>query len=622
MQHSFEHQATQFAVNAEFESFSAPKHACTRAALLDVYEFVPERVDSERYSLKCKDQDCSWYLHASSIDGTDLWQIQKSIQTHTCHGINHSGHCNIDEEFISTEILPYLRSDPKFTPKAIQNHLKDQYGVDISYHKAYRAKERVVKLINGSHEDAYNCLPKYCNEIQRSNPGSTVQLDINPTTNQFQRLFICFAASALGFAYCRPVLGIDGTHLKHKYQGTNSIVCFVQVLTVGILLAATAIDANGSLFPLAHAVVDAENHDNWLWFLQLLLTVVQSHALESLINKALVFLSDRQKGLLDAVRLVFPDCPHGYCLKHLEANFHKEFKNSRLKPFLWKAASATTQPDFDKALEDMRAIDPKAITWLLDHAKPEHWAEIYFPGHRYGHLTSNIAESLNSWLLEAREKPILAMFEQIRHQLMGWFTERRILEDKTQGLLVAKSADYLQIVTNNRARRYRSQASIPGVLYEVKSLETCRNYIVDIVQHTCTCSLWQSSGYPCGHAISILLDQKQDPQRYVKSFFTLAAYKMIYARPIFPLDLANVNGDAIHPAPTVSTSDNEASESEDSDSVLPPSTRRQPGRPPKRRIRGGLDLEGKPKRIFKCSRCGDPGHSRRTCRKGINAAAA
>src|SRR5213078_1714692 len=56
-------------------------------------------------------------------------------------------------------------------------------------------------------------------------------------------------------------------------------------LTVGILLAATAIDANGCLFPLAHAVVNAENDDNWLWFLPLLLTVVQSHALQSLLDK-------------------------------------------------------------------------------------------------------------------------------------------------------------------------------------------------------------------------------------------------------------------------------------------------------------------------------------------------
>ena len=50
--------------------------------------------------------------------------------------------------------------------------------------------------------------------------------------------------------------------------------------------------------------------------------------------------------------------------------------------------------------------------------------ELYFPGHRYVHITSNIAESLNSSLLEAREKPILRMFEHIRQHLMSWYAER------------------------------------------------------------------------------------------------------------------------------------------------------------------------------------------------------
>ena len=81
-----------------------------------------------------------------------------------------------------------------------------------------------------------------------------------------------------------------------------------------------------------------------LWFFQLLLTVIQSHALQSLIDKALVLLSDHQKGLIQDVNLVFPSCPHGYYLKHLEQNFYKEFKNPKLLPFLWKAASSTTQP--------------------------------------------------------------------------------------------------------------------------------------------------------------------------------------------------------------------------------------------------------------------------------------
>jgi len=51
---------------------------------------------------------------------------------------------------------------------------------------------------------------------------------------------------------------------------------------------------------------------------------------------------------------------------------------------------------------------------LQMNASPEHWAELFFEGPRYGHLTSNISESLNSWLLPARELPVLPILELIR----------------------------------------------------------------------------------------------------------------------------------------------------------------------------------------------------------------
>ena len=63
-----------------------------------------------------------------------------------------------------------------------------------------------------------------------------------------------------------------------------------------------------------------------------------------------------------------------------------------------------------------------------------HWATVYFPGHRYGHLTSNIAESLNSWLLQARDLPIDRMCEAIRVELMGWYVERHEFATKYEEL--------------------------------------------------------------------------------------------------------------------------------------------------------------------------------------------
>jgi hypothetical protein len=61
MQRSLEHESPQFAVHATFDSFAALKHARTCAALLDVFEFIPVKVDCERYTIKCKDPECRWY---------------------------------------------------------------------------------------------------------------------------------------------------------------------------------------------------------------------------------------------------------------------------------------------------------------------------------------------------------------------------------------------------------------------------------------------------------------------------------------------------------------------------------------------------------------------------------
>ena len=97
----------------------------------------------------------------------------------------------------------------------------------------------------------------------RNNPNSLATIESTPE-NQFKRVFICYGASAMGIGHCRPLLGLDGTHLKTRYQG--------------ILLAATGVDAHGQLFPLAWAVVDGENNDNWLWMLRLLRQVLEQSA--------------------------------------------------------------------------------------------------------------------------------------------------------------------------------------------------------------------------------------------------------------------------------------------------------------------------------------------------------
>ncbi len=62
-------------------------------------------------------------------------------------------------------------------------------------------------------------------------------------------------------------------------------------------------------------------------------------------------------------------------------------------------------------------------------------------------------------------------------------------------------------------------------MYEVQSTETLHEYIVELNNQTCSCHVWQLSGIPWGHALAVILTCREDPQIYIKPFFTLQAYR-------------------------------------------------------------------------------------------------
>ena len=298
-------------IGRDFDTAKSLKQICHDFAVQDGFEFKPKS-SKTMYTIVCKGEGCTWRLYASLIDGSSRFRIRTFNSEHTCFGINQAGNKQATTALIASKIAEKLKDQPNYRPVDIVIDIKCELGVEISYSKALRARNAALVLNNGTHEDSYKNLPRYCEDLEVADPNSKVVVE-RTAENKFQRLFLCHGACASGFGYCRPLLGLDGTHLKSKYKG--------------ILLAATATDANGQLFPLAYAIVSIENDDNWLWFLRLLHEVVEANAPAFLSpedqNHCLVFLSDRQKSLLTGIEHVFPNSPHGICMKHLEENFHK-----------------------------------------------------------------------------------------------------------------------------------------------------------------------------------------------------------------------------------------------------------------------------------------------------------
>ena len=180
------------------------------------------------------------------------------------------------------------------------------------------------------------------------------------------------------------------------------------------MLCATGIDANGEFYPIAFGVIDNKNEENRVWFLQHLCVTFQ-------VSWSTTFVYDRRKELLAAMDLVFQGVEHAFCINHLDANLKKKCSDGEFIRFVWKAASAKSVEAFNEAIECMRASDAEATEWILTSSPPQHWATAHFEGKRFGHLTPNIGDALNSWLLEARDKPIISVLEIIRMQLIDRF---------------------------------------------------------------------------------------------------------------------------------------------------------------------------------------------------------
>lgn len=573
----------ELVVGQEFADVQSCRRALRDTAIALHFEIQTVKSDKTRFTAKCASDGCPWRIHCAKLPGVPTFTIRTIHESHTCGGITHLGHQQASVQWVASSVEQSLKENPHYKPKEILEEIHRVHGITLSYKQAWRGKERIMAAVRGSFEEGYRLLPQYCDQIRRTNPESIALVYANPMDNSFHRLFVSFQASIYGFLNaCRPLIGLDRTLLKSKYLGT--------------LLFATGFDGDGALFPLAFGVVDEENDDNWMWFLSELHNLLEINT-ENM--PRLTILSDRQKVIVEGVEANFPTAFHGFCMRHLSDSFRKEFNNTLLVNLLWEAAQVLTVIEFEAKILEIEEISQEAAYWIR-RIPPRLWATAYFEGTRFGHLTANVVESLNTWILEASGLPIIQMMECIRRQLMTWFNERRETSMQWTSILVP-SAERRVSEALERARTYQVLRANEAE-FEVISHEGTN--IVDIRNRCCLCRGWQLHGLPCAHAVAALLSCRQNVHRYTESCFTVATYRKAYSQTIHPI-----------PDKTLWKEMADGSQNGGDNAVEtiinPPKSLRPQGRPRKRRVRA--EDRGRVKRVVHCSRCNQTGHFRTTC---------
>ncbi|KAI8551439.1 hypothetical protein RHMOL_Rhmol06G0185700 [Rhododendron molle] len=236
------------------------RDALRKYSIVHSFEFDFVKNETERVTAVCKVKSCKWNIHAR-LDKDDV------------------------------------RDKSKKRAVDVVDDLKEYYGVDVSYNRAWLAVQKVKSSAFGDYSDSFNQLQWYRNAVLNSDPRSVFDVEWDQSTNHFLRLFVAFDACVQGFKHCRPVLFVDATFLKARHMGC--------------LMSASAKDGNA------------------------------------------------------------------------------------------------------------------AVVHFLSELPNERWANVFFPGQRYGAMSSSLAKCFNSWILKERELPVVDMVDRIRKKMMKSMCLRR-----------------------------------------------------------------------------------------------------------------------------------------------------------------------------------------------------
>ncbi|XP_015971045.1 uncharacterized protein LOC107494518 [Arachis duranensis] len=154
------------------------------------------------------------------------------------------------------------------------------------------------------------------------------------------------------------------------------------------------LDGNNNIVPIAFAIVEGDTSEAWHFFL----INLRQHVMTC---NGVGLISDRQDSIRSAIARSNgawspPRAFHMFCIRHIESNFLRKFKASYLQKLIVNIGYSRT------------------------------YALAFDGGYRWGHMTTNLVEYINSVLKRARNLPVTALVKATFYRLNELFTQKRV----------------------------------------------------------------------------------------------------------------------------------------------------------------------------------------------------
>jgi len=485
--------------------------------------------------------------------------------------------------WVRDRAITILKDEPTIQAGKLRKDLQNKYNIQLSYYVAWDGLQMTLEQIQGKWDDSFEDVFRFKAEVDRTNPGSIVDIEwiLAGNKRRFTRMFVAFKSCVQGFLNgCRPFLGVDSTILTGRWRGQ--------------LASASAMDGHNWLFPVAYGVFESETVENWKWFFEKLKVAIGT-------PPGLVICTDAGKGIDKGVTYVFPNgVEYRECMRHLVKNINKRYRGVVFKKHLWPASRAYNQRHFDHHYNIMKQASPRAMNWIEDNHK-HIWSRWKFShASKCDYVTNNIAETFNSWIRNEKSLALIPLLDRIWQMIMEKQDLRRSLSLKLRDKILPHVTKELHAMSRNLQyaihRGPNNAAEIQGT---TKELKTWR-HTVDLDNRSCSCQRWQITGLPCTHALCFIHSMRnRSVEDYIDDYYSVDKFKKAYEHVISPM-----------------TDRNQWPDVDLGFKLWPPRFKRAAGRPRSRRIKGSEE-GGKQKSQRQCKRCGGFGHMMKTCNETV-----